>query len=110
MGGKVILNDCRATVNAWERMCGLLPRATLGEQEGLWIMPTNSVHTFFMRFAMDAAFLDRRGKVLALYESMKPWRHTWIHFGAVGVLEAGAGVLSRAGVKKGEVLEICPIS
>lgn len=110
MGGKVILSDCRATANAWERMCGLLPRASLGDQEGLWIKPTNSVHTFFMRFAMDAAFLDRKGEVVALYDSMKPWRHTMIHWRAVGVLETGAGVLARAGVKKGEVLEICPIS
>lgn len=110
MGGKVILADCRATANAWERMCGLLPRASLGEQEGLWIAPTNAVHTFFMRFEMDAAFLDRQGKVVAVYDSMKPWRHTWIHWRAVGVLETAAGMLRRAGVKKGEVLEICPIS
>jgi len=110
MNGKVILADCRATTNAWERMCGLLPRSSLGDQEGLWIAPTNSVHTFFMRFVMDAAFLDRKGRVVALYDSMKPWRHTMIHWRAVGVLETGAGVLTRAGVKKGEVLEICPIS
>jgi uncharacterized protein len=91
-------------------MCGLLPRASLGDQEGLFIAPTNSVHTFFMRFPMDAAFLDRGGKVVALYDSMKPWRISGIHFSAVSVLETGAGVLSKAGVKKGEVLEICLIS
>lgn len=63
-----------------------------------------------MRFAMDAAFLDDKGRVIALYDGMKPWRHTWIHLFAAGVLETGAGVLGKAGVKKGEVLEICPTS
>lgn len=110
MGGKVILARCRVTENAWERMCGLLPRSELAEDEGLWIAPCPTIHTFFMRFAIDAAFLDRQGRVIALYDSLKPWRHSGLHWRAAGVLETGPGVLKRAGVKKGEVLEVCPIT
>lgn len=108
--GKVVLGECGITENAWERMCGLLPRTELALEEGLWIAPCTSIHTFFMRFSIDAAFLDRQGRVIALYDSLKPWRLSGIHFRAAGVLEARAGAFLAAGVQKGEVLEICPIS
>jgi uncharacterized membrane protein (UPF0127 family) len=109
-GGGEFLGDCRITESAWERMRGLLPKNSLGEGEALYIAPCNSIHTFFMRFSIDAAFLDREGKVIALYEEVKPWRMTGIHFRAAGVLEAAAGAFQRAGVKKGEVLKICHFS
>lgn len=107
-GGNVILGECRMTETAWERMRGLLPRSGLRAGEGLWIAPCTSIHTFFMGFTIDAAFLDRSGKVIALYHSLKPWRLSGIHLSAAGVLEAPAGAL--AGLKKGEVLEICSSS
>lgn len=105
--GEVFLSDCDVTESAWERMRGLLPRSRLGVNEALWLSPCTSVHTFFMRFEMDAAFLDRQGRVIAIYDSMRPWRHTWIHPFAAGVLELAGGTLRRAGVEKGEVLELC---
>lgn len=89
-------------------MIGLLLHKSLQEGEGLWITPTNSIHTMFMRFPMDAAFLDKNGEVVALYDSMKPWRFSLIHFRAKVVVEAAAGVFRKYNVKKGEVLELCP--
>lgn len=107
-GGKILFGRCAVTESAWERMKGLLPRDGLAPDEALWIAPCTSIHTFFMRFAIDAAFLDSGGKVLALYENMAPWRLSWFHPRASGVLETAAGALR--GVKKGEVLEICRTS
>jgi uncharacterized membrane protein (UPF0127 family) len=87
----------------------LLTRASLAEDEGLWFPHNTSVHTFFMRFPIDVAFLGRQGEVIAVYHALKPWRHTWVHpfasFG--GILETGAGVFRRAGLKKGERLRVC---
>jgi uncharacterized membrane protein (UPF0127 family) len=108
MGERVILPECEVTTNAWERMKGLLPKSSLAEGEGLYLAPCTSVHTFFMRFAIDVAFLDRSGRVLALYDGLKPWRLSGFHLTAAGVLEAPAGSLARAGVVKGEVLTLCP--
>jgi uncharacterized membrane protein (UPF0127 family) len=102
-----VLPHCQVTESAWERMRGLLPRKRLAEGEGLWISPCTSIHTFFMRFPIDAAFLDKGGRVIAVYAGLKPWRLSGIHLRAAGVLEAGAGALS--GLKKGEVLEICRV-
>jgi uncharacterized membrane protein (UPF0127 family) len=92
------------TESAWERIRGLLGRDHLPEGEAMWFSPCTSVHTFFMRFAIDVVFLDRRGRVLAFYPSLPPWRHTWIHLRAWSVVEAPAGAL--AGLRIGEELEL----
>lgn len=86
-------------------MCGLLPKSSLGAGEGLWLSPCTSVHTFFMRFAIDVAFLDRECRVIKVYSAMKPWRLSFIHISAAGALEASAGALAE--VRKGEVLKVC---
>lgn len=109
-GGKTLIERCDVADSAWERMCGLLPRTELGRDEALWIAPCTSIHTFFMRFSIDAAFVDKNGSVVAVYENMKPWRLSWIHPRAAGVLETRAGMFREAGVRKGEVLEICRTS
>lgn len=103
----VLFSQCEITESALERMRGLLPKSSLGVNDALWITPCTSIHMFFMRFAIDAAFLDRNGKVIALYENLKPWRLSWMHPRAAGVLEVQAGALARHGVKKGEVLSLC---
>lgn len=87
---------------------GLLPRVSLGPGEALWIRPTTSIHTFFMRMTIDVAFLDRQGKVIRVYSRLKPWRHSRIHLFADGALEAAAGALDS--IREGEVLQICPSS
>jgi uncharacterized membrane protein (UPF0127 family) len=110
--GTALIARCGITENAWERVQGLLPRAALEPDEGLWFPHITSVHTFFMRFAIDVAFLDRKGRVIALYHSLRPWRHTWIHLFAAGggTLEASAGLFERANLRIGEELVVCPMS
>jgi len=107
--GRTLIGRCGVMETPAQRMKGLLGHSSLPEDEGLWFPHETSVHTFFMRFPIDVAFLDRRGRVIALYHSLRPWRHTWIHPFALGggTLEGCAGLFERAGLKKGEELEIC---
>ncbi len=88
-------------------MVGLLGKKELRSGECLWIEPCNSVHTVFMKFSIDVAFLNAEGQVIAVYENLKPWRFSWIHFSAKAVLEAASGEFSRLKVKKGKVFRIC---
>ncbi len=110
--GSVLLARCGVMETPAQRMKGLLGRESLESGEGLWFPHETSVHTFFMKFAIDVAFLDRKGRVVALYHSLKPWRHTWFHITALGggTIEASAGLFESAGVKKGEELRVCPTS
>ena len=73
------------------RLFGLIPRQSLGAEEGLWLEPCAMIHMCFMRFPIDAVFLDKGLKVLRVIENFKPWRFSpWV-YGARGVLELPAG-------------------
>lgn len=87
------------------RGLGLLGRAGLAAEEALWLVPGKSIHTFFMRFAIDVLFLDARLTVVRVVEDMKPWRVSpWVSE-AHSVLELRGGVL-RGAVKVGDRLEM----
>ena len=71
-----------------ERARGLIGRKSLAPGTGLLITRCNCIHTFFMRFAIDATFLDRRGEVVKVVRNIRPWRPwVWGGFRAVSVLE-----------------------
>jgi uncharacterized protein len=86
------------------RIKGLLGRSSLGEEEGILLKPCNSIHMFFMRFPIDAIFLDKEGHILHIRHSIKPWRMSTLVFHAVSVLELAAGTALRLGLEKGELL------
>lgn len=86
------------------RLRGLLFRPPLSTREGLWIRPCNSVHTLFMRHAIDVVFIDRSLRVLRVVEALHPWRAAWAP-GAASVLELRAGAARQLGLLAGQTLE-----
>ena len=86
------------------RLRGLLGRDHLPEGSALVIEPCTSIHTLFMRFAIDAVFLDRGGRVVRAIGSMRPWRMTRVYPSAALVVELPAGTLARFGVREGDTL------
>jgi hypothetical protein len=89
------------------RLFGLIPRRSLGEEEALWLEPCAMIHMCFMSFAIDAAFLDREGRVLRVVAGLKPWRVSpWVP-GARGVLELPSGRCAGR-VEEGDLLEFRP--
>lgn len=74
-----------------ERLRGLIGRKSLPPGTGLLIPRCNCIHTLFMRFAIDATFLDRKGQVVKTVHAIRPGR-LWIWGGwrAVSVLETGS--------------------
>ncbi len=92
------------------RLVGLLRHKSLPAGEGLHIRPCNSIHTFFMRFAIDAVFLDAARRVVRIYGAMPPWRVSTIVIGASSVLELPAGVCSATGTQVGDELTFQPLT
>ncbi len=78
----------------WARLGGLLAREPLQPHEALYLAPCNSVHTFFMRYPIDVAFLDGSGRVLKLVADLQPWRIAACG-GARAVIELRSGEASR---------------
>jgi uncharacterized protein len=101
--GVVVCERCVIADNPWTRMKGLLGRDGLKEGEGLLIRPTGSIHMFFMRFPIDAVFLDRELRILKIAPDLKPWRMA-ARKGAKQVLEIAAGEAERRGLEPGQRL------
>jgi uncharacterized protein len=84
-------------------MKGLLGRSSLPAGEGVLIRPAGSIHTFFMRFPIDAVFLTRDLEVVDVAADLRPWRLAGRR-GAHAVLELPAGEAARRGIRRGERL------
>jgi uncharacterized protein len=89
------------------RLRGLLGRAGLGSDEGLLIRPTSAIHTWFMRFPIDAVFLDRQLVVIGVKSDLRPWRFAGRR-GAKAVLELAAGESRRRNIQLGDRLRLDP--
>ena len=86
------------------RMRGLLGRMDLPRDTGLLIRPCRSIHMWFMRFPIDAAFLDADLRVLGISRGLRPWRLAFAPRGTHCVLETAAGVLD--GIAAGDRLAL----
>jgi len=113
-----VTNPSRSTVlatsmeladNGPKRNKGLLGREGLAPGEGLWIVPCESVHTFFMRFPIDLVYLDRNNKVRKLRSSVGPWRLSAC-LSAHSILELPAGTIRATQTQRGDSLEFSPVS
>jgi uncharacterized membrane protein (UPF0127 family) len=101
----VVCERCAVAHSPLSRLKGLLGRSELPPGEGLLIRPASAVHTWFMRFPIDAVFLDRELRVLALAANLRPWRGA-ARRGASAVLELAAGESSRRGLQLGDRLGV----
>ena len=110
----VVRNQTRNTVLAdaadvadtsEKRRTGLLKHDRLDPGQGLWIVPCESVHSFFMKFTIDLVYLDRDRKVRKVRHRMVPWRLSAC-LTAHSILELPAGAVAASGTEKGDQLEM----
>lgn len=76
------------------RMRGLLGRSSLPAGTGMLIRPCGGIHMWFMRFPIDAAFLDGELTVLKVVRGLRPWQLAFAPKGTACVLETAAGALA----------------
>lgn len=95
--GRTIAREVEVADSFFLRSKGLLGRSGLADGSALWITRCNSIHTFFMRFAIDAVFVDADLAVVSVHENLRPWRLTPPCFRARSVLELSAGSLQKYG-------------
>lgn len=100
---RVVCERCDAADTFLTRLRGLLGRRGLPQGEGLLLHPASSIHMFFMRFPIDAVFLDRGLQVMAIRSNLAPWRVAAVS-GSRYVLELAAGQAEHAGLRPGDKL------
>ncbi|HEV3201943.1 MAG TPA: DUF192 domain-containing protein [Bryobacteraceae bacterium] len=88
-----------------KRRTGLLKHERLNPGDGLWIVPCESVHTFFMKFPIDLVYLDKQTKVRKVRHRVPAWRLS-VCLSAHSILELPAGTLEQTGTRVGDELTI----
>jgi uncharacterized membrane protein (UPF0127 family) len=92
----------------WSRFRGLMATdsSKFRRGQGLWINPSRGIHTFAMRFPIDAVYLDRDRTVIHIEEDLKPWRMAAIRIQAASVLELPTGTIRDTQTVLGDKVEI----
>jgi uncharacterized membrane protein (UPF0127 family) len=91
------------------RLFGLLGRKGLNAGQGLWIKPSSGVHTMGMMFPIDVVGLDRKGKVLKVWNSLVPFRVTSVSLKMHSVIELKAGQIAESGTAVGDTLKMLEV-
>lgn len=86
------------------RLRGLLGHRELPPGDGMWIRPAKAIHMFFMRFAIDAVFMDVDDAVVKITAGLRPWRMSCCGR-ASSILELAAGEAGRRGLEVGDRLD-----
>lgn len=90
--------------NFLSELFGLIIRKKLKDKEGFLIENCSSIHTFWMRYSIDAVFLDEKNLVLAIYHNIRPFRVTPFIRGACSVLELKSGTIEGTSLKVGDLV------
>jgi uncharacterized membrane protein (UPF0127 family) len=105
--GRVIAHDLMTAFDSRSRRVGLLRHRSFPLGAAMLIAPSNAVHTFFMRFPIDIAFIGRDGTVVKVCHGVRPWRMA-AAIRAYGVVELPAGTLAATDTAAGDVLAVVP--
>lgn len=90
----------------WARSKGLLGRDSLDSNTSMWIPGCPWIHTFFMRFTIDAVFVDRKLRVTNIKNRIPPGRLTLPALGANSVFEMAAGLAQEKNIQVGDQLHV----
>jgi len=102
--GTVLADKAAVADTSEKRRTGLLKHTGLAAGEGLWIKPSEGVHTFGMKFAIDVIFMNKKGVVLKLRPNMVK-RRISLCLTAHSVVELPVGVIESSQTAKGDQLE-----
>jgi uncharacterized protein len=105
--GRILAQDLVAAFDSKSRRIGLLRHESFPEGSAMIIAPSNAVHTFFMRFPIDVAFVTRQGRIVKACAGLKPWRLAGALRG-YAVVELPVGTLARYDTVVGDILTIEP--
>jgi len=105
--GKNVVACLTIASTFWQRFVGWQFRGRPDSDDGLLIVPCNSVHTCFVRFPIDILFLDRVGVVLDVRRNLRPWRLALGPRDTHAVVEILPGT---SGVQPGDMLRLTAVS
>jgi uncharacterized membrane protein (UPF0127 family) len=103
--GLVVADHLLSSFDSKTRRTGLLAHDSFPAGSAMIIVPTNAIHTFFMKFAIDLLFVSKDGRIVKMTKALRPWRMA-AAWRAYGVIEMSAGAVQGTGVELGDRLVI----
>ena len=99
-------DQIRMADSSLRRLVGLLGKRSLAPGCGLFIVPSQAIHTVGMAFPIDVIFVDKKYNVLGVREAVRPFRVTRVFWKALGVLELPVGTISSSRTEVGDQIKL----
>ena len=96
---------CASTAVA--RLRGLLGKFAIRPGEGLWLVPSQGLHTMGLLFPIDVVYLDADYRVIHVIEHLNPFRVAPIRLSAATVLELPLHTIFTSQTRVGDQLLVC---
>ena len=91
----------------WARLRGLLGTWRIRPGEGVWVVPSQGVHTIGIPYPIDLVYLDAEGRVIHLTEHLRAFRVGPIRLKCASVLEMAPHTIYSSQTRVGDRLLIC---
>lgn len=101
-----LIKNLEVAENFTDRLKGLLGRKTLPSDQALWIKKCSSIHTFFMKFPIDAIFIDKNMSVQKICSQIPSGTMRWGNSKSTDVIEMASGVAQSLKLQKGDQLHV----
>lgn len=105
--GRILASRVLPAFDSETRRTGLLKHTSLDPGVAMVIAPTNAIHTFFMKFPIDVAFIAKDGRILKICANLPAWRMA-AAWGGYAVAEMAAGSFAAANIAAGDTLCVTP--
>jgi uncharacterized protein len=92
----------------FSRLKGLMGKLVLKPNQGLWVLPSNGIHTIGLRFAIDLIYLDANDRVIQVIESFGTFRIGPLRMDCASVLELPTRTIYHSQTQVGDELLISP--
>ena len=102
----ILADQAYAADTLFARLKGLLGKRELKKGQALILRPCNSIHTFFMRFAIDVIFLDSENRIILIQPRLLPWRLSPICWRGKFAVELPSGVIEESRTTPGDQLTL----
>ena len=103
---QVLIPSALKTGNLKEKIFGLLGKESQPEDQALWIPYCPVIHTFFMKFPIDAIFTNKDLIVVSVFHNIPSGRILFGGWNSRDVFEMKAGALKKLDIKKGDQLYV----
>ena len=93
----------------FSRLKGLIGKFRLKLDEGLWVVPSQGVHTLGVLFPLDLIYLDENQKVIHAIEHFPRFRIAPLRIQAASVLELPTHTIYSSQTQTGDQLIVCAV-